>query len=175
MSLLDYLLNAALVLLVVRQIRGKRLTTRQLLLPLVIVGWAATHYLRDIPTAGNDLLLVVGGIMVGLLFGLGSGFATRLLADADGVPVAKATGLAASLWVIGIGARLGFSLYAQHGGAPTIARFSAAHGITSGEAWVAALVLMSLVEVVTRTVALAVRSGAISRMLNPAPAPSPAL
>jgi hypothetical protein len=174
MSIADYLLNSVLVLLVIRQIRGRRLTTRQLVLPLVIVAWAASHYLRGVPTAGNDLLLVMAGVSVGLLFGIGSGFATRLVNSEDGVPIATATGLAAALWVLGIGARMGFALYAQNGGADAIARFSAAHGITGGEAWVAALVLMSLVEVVSRTIVLGVRSGVIRQLVSPGPTPSPA-
>jgi hypothetical protein len=60
--------------------------------------------------------------------------------------------------VVGVGSRLAFQLYATHGGAPSIARFSAAHHITSGEAWVATLIVMALTEVVGRSAVLAARA-----------------
>src|SRR5579875_3532181 len=158
MTFTDYLLNGALVLLVVRQLRGRRLTPVMLLLPLAIVTWAATHYLHGVPTAGNDVVLVGVGASIGLALGVGSGLLTRIVPAADGVPVATATIAAAALWVVGVGARMGFALYAQHGGGAAIARFSAAHSITSIQAWVAALVLMALAEVVSRTLILGYRS-----------------
>jgi hypothetical protein len=70
MSFSDYLINGLLIALVLIQIRGRRLTARNLLLPLGIVGYAATHYLHSIPTAGNDLLLIVAGATVGLTLGV---------------------------------------------------------------------------------------------------------
>jgi hypothetical protein len=82
---------------------------------------------------------------------------TRLDVDAQGVPVARATLAAAALWVLGIGARMGFSLFMQHGGAPTVVRFSRAHHLT-GAGWVTAMVLMALVEVASRTLILWSRS-----------------
>jgi hypothetical protein len=160
----DYVLNGVLILLVIRQIRGRRLTPTQFLIPLGIVTWAAVHYLHGIPTAGNDLVLPIVGVIAGVVLGSACGLLTRVVPDGEGVPVAYATGWAAALWVLGVGSRMGFSLYAEHGGAPSIARFSATHHITSGEAWVAGLVLMSLVEVVTRSVVLAVRSGVLRQL-----------
>lgn len=157
MTLTDYLLTLALVLLVVRQIHGKRLTPLQLFWPLGLVGWAAVKYLHVVPTAGNDVALVVVCVTVGMVLGTGSGLTTRVRRGADGVPVATATGLAALLWVLGVGARLAFGLYAENGGGPAIARFSTAHQITGAAAWVAALILMGLAEVVARTGILALR------------------
>ena len=37
----------------------------------------------------------------------------------------KSTGAAAALWIVGVGTRLAFGLYAEHGGAGTISRFDA--------------------------------------------------
>lgn len=172
MTAADYLLNGVLVLLVVRQIRGRRMTAAQFLVPLGIVGWAAVNYLHGVPTAGNDLVLAVGGAALGLALGTACGLLTRVEPGADGVPFARATGWAAALWVLGIGSRIVFSLYAQHGGGAAIARFSAAHAITSGEAWVAGFVLMALAEASSRTVVLALRSGVLRTPLahlRPAP------
>jgi hypothetical protein len=157
MTIFDYLLNIGLISLVVLQMRGRALDRRGLVLPLVLVGWAASHYLHGIPTAGNDLPMVVAGTLIGVSLGTASGFLTRLSLRSDGVPIAKATGWAALLWVLGIGSRLGFSLYAQHAGQATIGRFSMAHHLTAA-GWVTALVLMSFAEVISRTLLLWARS-----------------
>lgn len=157
MTIFDYLLNIALVALVVLQVRGRRLDRRGLLLPLVLVAWAASQYLHGIPTAGNDRLLVAAGVVTGSALGVASAGLTRLDVDSDGVTVARATLGAAALWVLGIGGRMGFSLYMQHGGAPTVIRFSHAHQLT-GSGWVTGMVLMAFVEVASRTFVLWMRS-----------------
>lgn len=167
MTIFDYLLNVGLIALVVLQMRGRRLDRRGLVLPLVLVGWAASQYLHGIPTAGNDPVMVAGGTLVGVLLGTASGFLTRVSVQPDGVAFAKATGWAALLWTLGIGARLGFSLYAQHGGHAAIGRFSLAHHLTPA-GWVTALVLMAFAEVISRTMVLWVRSRALGGLATPA-------
>jgi len=163
MTTTDYILDIALIAIVLLQVRGRRLTTRSLLLPLGIVGWAVANYLHGIPTAGNDLALVAGSAGLGAVLGGLAAVFTSVRPDHGGRPVAKAGFVAAALWVLGTGARFVFQLYATHGGAASIGRFSAAHDITSGEAWVAALLLMALGEVVARTGVLAWRAGAVRR------------
>jgi hypothetical protein len=54
------------------------------------------------------------------------------------------------MWVGGVGARLAFAVAASNGAGPAIARFSVAHHITGSAAWVAALVMMALADVLTR-------------------------
>ncbi len=68
MTTTDYLIDSVLVLLVLLQIKERTLTTKTLIRPLLIVGIAVANYLRGVPTAGNDLVLVailaiVGGAM----------------------------------------------------------------------------------------------------------------
>lgn len=167
MTIFDYLLNIGLISLVVLQMRGRALDRRGLVLPLVLVGWAASKYLHGIPTAGNDLVMVVGGTLLGATLGIASAFLTRVTVRPDGVPFAKATGWAGVLWVVGIGSRMGFSLYAQHGGQAAIGRFSVAHHITPA-GWVTALVLMSFAEVISRTLLLWVRSRQLAGPISPA-------
>lgn len=162
MTFSDYAIDIALIAVVFLQVRGRRLTTRSLLIPVLLVSWAAVNYLHGIPTSGNDLLLVVGTASVGATLGILSALFTNLRLGPDGVPYAKAGLLAAALWVVGTGTRLAFQVYASHGGAASIGRFSAAHNITTSEAWVAALILMALGEALARTGVLALRARAVA-------------
>jgi hypothetical protein len=157
MTFTDYLLDLSLIAIVFFQIRGRRITIPSMLIPLGIVAWAADNYLKGIPTSGNDLVLVAGCAAVGALLGIGSALFTSVTPDAQGFPVAKAGVVAAVLWVLGVGSRFAFQLYVTHGGQGAIERFSATHGITSSEAWTAALVLMALCEVVARVAIIAWR------------------
>ncbi len=157
MTTTDYVLDLALIGIVLLQIRGRRLTAKNLLLPVAIVAWAASNYLRGIPTAGNDLVLVIGAAVAGAVLGTLCAVFTSVHPDHEGVPVAKAGFVAAGLWILGTGTRFAFSLYASHGGGAAIERFSLAHDITSTEAWVAALLLMAICEAVFRTGLLAWR------------------
>jgi hypothetical protein len=157
MSAIGYLINSILVLLVLRQVRETRLTVQALVLPAVLVAGAGVYYLRSVPTAGNDLLLDLALAAAGALLGGLCALTTRMRRGADGVPVVRAGLVAAILWVAGIGARMGFAYASSHGGGPAITRFSVAHQITSGQAWVAALVMMALAEVLTRLAVLRMR------------------
>lgn len=157
MSVGEYLASLLLIGLVVRQIHGKRLTRVQLLWPLAIVGLAARRYLRGFPAGGSDVTLLVICVAAGLALGLGSGLYTRVAAGPDGVPIAKARGTAAALWIAGVGSRMAFALAAAHGLGPAIGRFSATHGIAL-QAWASALELMALAEVVARTALLTWRA-----------------
>ena len=156
MTTTDYLISGALILVVVRQIRGKRLAGASLYVPLALVGYATVKYLHGIPTAGNDLGLVAICLAAGLALGVLCGLFTLVYPDASGVAYARATGIAAALWVLGVSGRVAFGYYAEHGGGPTIARFSHAHALTP-QAWPTALILMALAEVVSRSVVLIVR------------------
>jgi hypothetical protein len=152
-----YILTAVLVLAVVRQLRGRKLAGASLWVPIGAVVYATSEYLPSIPTSGNDLVLVVLGAGTGVALGTLCGLHTLVYSDAKGVPYARANALAAVLWIVGVAARLAFSLYAQHGGGSTIAHFSIAHALTL-QAWIAALVLMALAEVASRTAVLVFRS-----------------
>ena len=161
MTTTDYLVNALFIGLVVLQVRGKRLTPFSLLLPLAVMAWVASDYLHGIPTSGDNLLLALSGAALGLVLGVGCGMSTAVYRDEHGDPFAKAGLVAAVLWVVGIGARLAFTLYASHGGQGALERFSVAHHITSGEAWVAGLIFMAAAEVTGRTAVLALRRRAL--------------
>lgn len=161
MNVTDYLFSAVFIALIFRQVRGRRLTAKGLLLPVVIVAVAADRYLHGFPSGGNNLLLVGVCAGTGLVLGIASALVTRVYADSDGTPVAKAGPIAIVLWIVGTGSRLTFALYATHGGAAAIGRFSHSYDITSQTAWTSALVLMALTEVVGRYGLLALRGLAV--------------
>ena len=125
--------------------------------PLVIVVAAASYFLFPLPTAGNDLDLVVAFGLVGVLFGLAASAVTRLH-HRDGRLVATAGAGFAALWLVMIGGRIAFAEWANGSGARTVGMFSRDHGITGADAWTAAFVVMALGMVLARTVALAVRA-----------------
>ncbi len=128
-----------------------------LLRPIGIVAVIASFYLHAIPTQGNDLALALMGAAAGTLLGACCGLATAVFRDNAGAIVVKAGILAALLWIGGVGSRIAFSLYTQHGGGPAVTRFSITNHITSTQAWVACLVLMAVMEVLSRTAVLALR------------------
>jgi len=159
MNVLDYILDAVLIATIFLQFRGRRLTPRNLLLPVAIVVYFLIAYLRGVPTAGNDLYLVAGGVVLGLVFGVGAGFFTRVYRGEKGI-YAKAGVLAAAFWTVGVVLRTAFSLYASDGGASadrTIGKVMHSWNITSSSAIVACLLLMVLVEVGSRQVIVGAR------------------
>jgi hypothetical protein len=162
MTTSDYIIDIALIALVILQVRGRRLTTRNLLLPVGLVIWVAATYLHGVPTAGNDLPLVAMGAGAGTALGVGCGLFTRVRSGPSGI-VAKAGVAAAVLWVVGVGTRFAFQLYATHGGGSAIAHFSTQHDITSAQAWVAALILMAMGEALARTAVIAYRAYALKQ------------
>jgi hypothetical protein len=163
MTTTDYLMNIGLIALVVLQIRGHKVTRARLVFPLVATVFVAAQFLHAIPTAGNDLVLIVGLASLGAALGAGAGVLTTVRLNGASA-FAKAGLVATVLWIVGIGARMGFALWVSHGGQAAVARFSALHHITSGAAWGAAFVLMAMAEVASRTGVLYIktrRTGAV--------------
>ncbi|MFB7234322.1 MULTISPECIES: hypothetical protein [unclassified Streptomyces] len=158
MTATEWITDAALILVVFRQLREGRLDRKTFLLPLAIVAFVAYSYLDTIPTGGNDLVLIAALMAIGAVLGIAGGVYTRIRA-LDGQLLIKAGAVSAILWVVGMGARMGFQVWVEHaGGADDVARFSLTHHITGQQAWVAAFVLMALTEVVTRVATIYVRS-----------------
>ena len=82
------------------------------------------------------------------------------------------------MWVAGVGGRMAFVFAATHGAGPAIGRFSIAHHITGSGAWVAALVMMALADVLTRLAVVWLRGRRLAaarppprRSSRPAPMP----
>src|SRR5271166_2857919 len=84
-----YLINALLVLLVVRQIREHQLDLRALAVPVLAVGAAAVMFLHAVPGGGSDIALDLAGVLAGAAMGAVGGLATRLRRGADGGPLGR--------------------------------------------------------------------------------------
>jgi hypothetical protein len=174
LNAVDYILDAVLVATIFLQFRGRRLTVRNLLLPVAIVVYFLVAYLKGVPTAGNDLYLILGGVALGLIFGVGAGAFTRVYTGEKGI-YAKAGLLAAAFWATGVVLRTAFSVYASDGGASAdrvIGRVMHSWNITSSNAIVACLLLMVMVEVGSRQLIVGLR---YLRLRNRAATSSPAL
>ena len=167
MTTTDYLINAAFVLVVLRQARERQLDLRGLLVPLAVVFLVAYLYVHSIPAAGNDLVLVGLLAAVGMTLGVLSGFATYVRVGSDGVALARVGWLAGGLLVAGICARMVFVFAVNHGAAPTIRGFSIAHQIGAA-AWPLALVSMALFEVTARLLIVHVRGRRVQATQAPA-------
>jgi hypothetical protein len=149
----DWAISLGLIILVLRQIRGKQLTPASLLWPVGLVAWAAFDYLGAIPTYRSDWIFALGLGASGLCLGLGCGLLTSVYHDDQRV-MARATSGAAVLWILGMVSRLAFGIVALHGGAEAIGRLSEELDLHSSNTWPTALILMALCEVLSRTVLL---------------------
>src|SRR5580704_16279578 len=95
MSATNYIIDIALIAIVLRQLVPRQLTARSVLLPVVLVALAGLNYLKGFPTAGNDLPLILILIAIGAVLGVVSGTTTRLW-NQQGAVWAKAGIVAAS-------------------------------------------------------------------------------
>jgi hypothetical protein len=163
-----YLINALLVLLVVRQVREHQLDLRALAVPVLAVAAAAVMFLHSVPAGGSDLALDLVCLSAGAAMGAIGGLATRLRVGVGGRPLGRVGALAAGTWIAGVGARMAFSFAATHGAGPAIAAFSIAHHITGSAAWTAALVMMALADVLTRLAVVWIRGRRLTAASTPA-------
>lgn len=168
MTTSDYLMDSALVLLVLLQIKERPLSTKTLIRPLIILGVAVANYFHSIPTAGNDLVLIGGLVAVGASIGAASGVTVKMRPGAHGDALVRTGWLSGFFWVLGMGSRFAFAYWITHTGAASLASFSVAHSITSAQAWTDALLGMAVGEVIARTVVLAARRNQTARQAAPA-------
>ncbi|MEU5996100.1 hypothetical protein ABZ806_44610 [Spirillospora sp. NPDC047418] len=162
MDLTEWIISIALILMVVRQIRGRRLTLIGLLWPVPLVVWGAVNYLGGIPPYIADWASVAACCAVGLALGIGCGLLTGVYLE-DGLVKARARWLAAFLWIVGMSSRLAFGLFATNGGAEEIGELSEKLGIYSANTWASGLIAMALVEVIARSAVLFFRSSRLRR------------
>lgn len=151
MSTTDYVIDILLILVIFRHLRPSKLAARSAILPVAIMVWAGIHYLHGFKVGGNDVLLMALLSIVGIALGGASGLATQVWQSTTGEVLARVGVTAILFWVIGMGFRFAFAVYANSArGGAAIGRFSARHSITSSQAWITALVLMAFGEVLAR-------------------------
>jgi hypothetical protein len=172
MNINMYVINAILVLMVIRQIREHPLDLRSLAVPVLAVGAAAVYFLHSIPTGGNDVALEAICVLAGAAMGAIGGLATHLRRGPGGAPLGRAGWVAAGMWIAGVGGRMAFAFAATHGAGPAIGRFSIANHITGSAPWIAGLVMMALADVLTRLVVVYARGRRLATSV-PAGAPVP--
>jgi hypothetical protein len=173
MSTTQWILNIALLAWVLLRNLGSRPLDRSFVtIPLLVVAVAGGIYLRDVPTAGNDVWLDVTFAAAGLVLGAVATALTRVRVEA-GRTVVTAGAAFAGLWIAVIGGRVLFAEWANGAGSRTIGRFSVEHLITGADAWTAAFVLMALAMVLSRVVTTGLWVAA-SRRSPAATAPSAA-
>jgi NADH:ubiquinone oxidoreductase subunit K len=156
MNWTDIAISLGLIILVLRQIRGRQLSVASLLWPVGLVLWAAFDYLGTIPGKTSDIVFTTALAAVGLALGVGCALLTRVYRENDKVMV-KARPAAAALWIIGMCSRLVFGIVALHGGAAAIGRLSQTLDLHSISTWSTALITMALCEVLSRTLVLSYR------------------
>jgi hypothetical protein len=161
----DWVISLGLVLLVLRQIRGRKLTLSGLLWPVALVVWACFEYLGDFPSYASDWYFALGLAATGLALGLGCGLLTEVRQDSTNV-IARASIAAAALWIFGMVSRLAFGIVALHGGAQAIGRLSERLHLHGESTWPTALILMALCEVLSRTGLLLFKYRRASRRLE---------
>ena len=148
-SITDYVIDILLILVIFRQVRPHELTLRTVVLPLVLLAVAGIVYLRPFTVRGNDLPLIVILTAAGIVLGGLSGLADSIWRDGRRL-MFRAGAVSVITWVAGMGFRFGFAFYAYHGGAASVASFSARHDITGANIWTTALVLMAFGQVLAR-------------------------
>ena len=164
MSTTQYLLNAGLLAFVLWANLGTRTVSRsRFVLPLLLVAVAAAVFLRDVPSAGNDIALELAGVAAGGILGLVAAALVRVHRDARGRLVMRAGAAYAALWIAVIGGRCVFAYGADHWFGRAIGEFSMTHRITGADAWTAAFVLMALAMVVVRVAATGIVTALAAR------------
>jgi hypothetical protein len=158
MSTTDYVVDILLIVVIFRQIRVQPYTARNAIVPLAIVVWAGTHYLRGFHVAGNDIALIAILTLCGLALGFASAMTTKMWRDDGGRVLGRVGFYACLAWIVGMGFRFLFAVYASsHGGGIKVAEFSRDHAIIGSEVWTTALVFMAFAEVLSRVAILQVR------------------
>jgi hypothetical protein len=158
MTPLDYITDSALVLLVIIQMKERVLTNKTLLRPILILAIAVFSYFKTFPTQGNDLPLILAISSIGAALGVLSGLTVSMRRNPEGLATARAGIASAVFWVLGMGSRFAFAVWAASAsGAVHITHFSVQHHVTSGQAFTVALLGMAVCEVLGRTLVLVIR------------------
>ena len=157
--------------------RHRKISWLRILRPLLVAAAIIPLFLKAVTTTGAGLYLEIALAGAGVVLGL---LAIALMSvyrsPATGRAVSRAGAVYAALWVIVIGARAAFTYGSYHWFGSWLATWQLNHGV-SVAAVTDALIFNAVAVILTRTVALAIRSRRVMGQppSQPAPAARPAL
>ena len=115
MSTSDYITYTALfVAILATQLGTRRPTIDRLLMPVLIVVAIGFKYLRALPSGSTAHLLELGGVAVGVLFGVASIPLFKVAKNAAGCVVTRSGAAYAALWISALAGRLVFAFGSTH-------------------------------------------------------------
>jgi hypothetical protein len=155
-----WIINLVVLGVVLQSDLGRRkITWVRLARPVVVAGAIVAYYLAKTPvaTAGNGLTFELGLAALGIVLGLAAGMVFRVFREHGQAWSQAGIGYAA-LWIVVIGARIGFAEATSH--SHRLQVWLGTHHIT-GDAITDALIFMAVGMLLLRTAALRVRASAL--------------
>jgi hypothetical protein len=163
MSTFDYITYSALfVAILATQLGRREPDAKRLLLPLVAVGAIGFKYIRHLPTGSMSHLLEVGGLLVGVVFGVISVLLVQVEKNPEN---GKLVTIARWPYALVLAARLAFAYGSTHWFEAPLAAFSVAHHVP-GTAYAAAFVLMVVAMISVRTAVVVLRAHQVGAQIN---------
>jgi hypothetical protein len=162
MSISDYILFTGLfVVILATQLGRREPDAKRLIMPLVLVGAVGFKYVHHLPSGSVSHLLELGGVLVGVAFGLASIVLMKVERNPEnGKLVTKAGWGYAAVWTAALAGRLAFAYGSTHWFEGSLAGFSMAHHVP-GATYGAAFVLMVVAMIAVRTIAIVVRANKV--------------
>jgi hypothetical protein len=163
----QYILFIGLFVFVVgTQVGRRKPNAQRLIIPVIIVGAFGFKYLKSVPSGTTPGLLIAGGVVLGIVFGLLSLMLIRVEKDPETGRLVTIAGLAyVLLWAVALVARLGFAYGSTHWFRSDLASFSIQHRVP-GTTYATAFVLWVLVMIVIRTVGVVVRAHRVGATID---------
>lgn len=160
------IINAVVLAVVLEADLGphRKISWFRVVRPIISAALIVPFFIEGFTSSGTGLLLEVGGAVAGVLLGLLAAALMRVYrSPRTGKPVSGAGFAYAGLWVVVIGARTAFSYGAVNWFGPQLGRWMTSHSVTSA-ALTDTLIFMAVTMLLARTISLAVRARAVSRM-----------
>jgi hypothetical protein len=162
-----WIINLVVLGVVLEADLGRRkITWFRLARPVAVAGAIVIYYLTKTPVATHSggLAFELALAALGIVLGLAAGLIFRVFRD-QGIPWSQAGIGYALLWIVVIGARIGFAYATSHSRGVQV--WLGTHHVTS-DAVTDALIFMAVGMLLTRTAALRLRAAALPAGAPPA-------
>jgi hypothetical protein len=154
-----WIINLVVLTAVLEADLGRRkITWFRLARPVVLAGIIISFYLKGVTGTGGALAMELGLAALGTLLGVAAGAVFRVYRRPDGAAASRAGAGYAALWVLVIGARIGFAYATNH--SHSLQVWLGTHHITPA-ALTDSLIFMAAGMLLARTVILLARSNAL--------------